>query len=80
MVAVTCEGCRNQGFITAVIEGHDLDGSSPARGAVSDLTAADRARFAATAPIATDDLLDLHLFLDEFDGNFAALFNQPSDN
>src|SRR3954447_10120759 len=70
MVTVVCDRCHNQGFITAVIEGHDLDGSGALRGPISELTPEDRARFAATTPVATDDLLDLHLFLDEFDGNF----------
>lgn len=76
MVTVVCDRCHNQGFITAVIEGHDLDGSAALRGPVSELTPTDRARFATTQPVATDDLLDLHLFLDEFDGNFVALFGK----
>jgi hypothetical protein len=74
MVTVICDRCHNQGFITAVIEGHDLDGPGAQRQPISELTPAERARLANTQPIATDDLLDLHLFLDEFDGDFAALF------
>src|SRR5262245_6995861 len=76
MVTVVCDRCHNQGFITAVVEGHDLDGSGPLRGPVSELTPADRARLANTQPIATDDIPDLPLFLDEFDGNFGALFGK----
>jgi len=65
-----------QGFIPAVMGGHDLEGPGAPREPVSELPPAERARLIHTQPIATDDLLDLHLFLDEFDGNFAALFGK----
>ncbi len=85
MVTVICEGCHNQGFITAVLDGqdggqvHDRGATtSPApterRGRRSDLLPGERARFAGSAPVGTGDLLDLHDFLDDFDGDFAALF------
>lgn len=76
MVTVVCGDCRAQGFITAVIEHHDLAGpaSSPlGRAPASDPTPAEAARPAA-APVSADDLLDLHTFLDDFDGDFTAIF------
>ena len=47
MVTVVCDACQTQGFITAVIEGHGFDGSAPQRRPPSELTHAERARFAA---------------------------------
>ncbi len=37
-------------------------------------------RFADATPIATEDLLDLHLFPDDFDGDFARLFGVGDDS
>lgn len=83
IVTVICEGCRNQGFITAIVEGHDGAGERPAlppgpdrRGRLSEFTPGDQARFAVARPVGLDDLLDLHDFLDDFDGDFAALLRK----
>ena len=80
MVSVVCDGCHHQGFITVVIHGR-----SPARARTTptplpELTPAERVRFASATPVATDDLLDLHLFLEDFDGDFAALFGIGKDS
>lgn len=77
MVTVICAGCRNQGFITAIVEQPE---PAPERrrdrqGRPTDLTPAERDRFAATAPVGVDDLLDLSAFLDDFDGDFRRLLN-----
>jgi hypothetical protein len=37
--------------------------------------AADRARSADMPPISADDILDMHEFLDSFDGDFKDLFS-----
>ena len=87
MVTVVCEGCRNQGFITAIVEQPDSvpeaivererrarPGKRPPR--ATDLTPADRERFADTTPVSVDDLLDLSVFLDDFGGDFTALFGK----
>jgi hypothetical protein len=70
MVTVICERCHTQGFITAVIEGHDLGVQDSDGGPL----AAEQASEAVADPVTTDDLLDIHQFLDEFDGNFVTLF------
>ena len=78
MVSITCDGCQHQGFVTAVIHGR-----SPARmghARLPELTADEDRRFASATPVATDDLLDLHLFLEDFDGDFAALFGVGKDS
>lgn len=74
MVSVVCDGCHHQGFITVVIHGRTLARAKAAPALLPELTPAERARFAGATPVATDDLLDLHLFLEAFDGDFAALF------
>ena len=74
MVTVVCEGCQHQGFITAIIQGRAPESNRAPRVPTPELTPAERARFAVATPVATDDLLDLHLFLEAFDGDFAALF------
>lgn len=79
MVAVACDGCQHRGFIAAVIHGRTPERGKPAQAPHRELTPAERAHFASTPPVATDDLLDLHLFLEEFDGDFAALFGVGKD-
>lgn len=74
MVAVACPQCDTQGVITAVIDGHNLDGTAGTHPA--ELTLAEHRRFAAAPIVAADDLLDLHAFLDDFDGDFATLFDR----
>lgn len=75
MVTVVCARCRTQGFITAVIDGYDLDTADEEQ-AVSDLTAGEQQRFAVTEPVTVDDVLDLHQFLDNFDGDFASILDR----
>lgn len=74
MVTVICAGCHHQGFVTAVIQGRPTPRPKITPPLLPELSPAERARFATATPVATDDLLDLHLFLDEFDGDFASLF------
>lgn len=86
MVTVICEGCRNQGFITAIVEQPERApdrradrSSTPPTGRPklpTDLTPAERDRFAGATPVGVDDLLDLAAFLDDFDGDFRSLLNR----
>jgi hypothetical protein len=43
---------------------------------VTDLTRAEILRFHASSLVGEDDVLDMHCFLREFDGDFAALFGE----
>ncbi len=85
MVTVVCEGCRSQGFITAIVEDpSQLSGETAEarpvgrrrRPQLSDLTPDEAARFAGAAPVDSLDLLDLHEFLADFDGDFKTLFGE----
>ena len=80
MVTVICADCHHQGFVTAVIQGRPSPGTKAVPTPLLELSPAERARFASATPVVTDDLLDLHLFLDEFDGDFAGLFGVGEDN
>ena len=84
MVTVVCEGCRSQGFITAIVEdpgqlSADVSEARPGgrrRRGLSDLTPEEAGRFADVPPVDSLDLLDMHEFLADFDGDFKALFDR----
>ena len=80
MVTVICAECHHQGFVTAVIQGRPTAKNKPTPLSLLELSPAEHARFAIATPVATDDLLDLHLFLDDFDGDFAKLFGVGDDS
>lgn len=64
IVSVRCRLCRNQEVFW--ITPKDVD--------VESIVAAEQARSAGRPVISGDDLLDMHEFLREFDGNFKGLF------
>ncbi len=74
MVAVQCVGCQHQGFITAVVEGHGVEERHAPRASRAEFSTEETARIVPQNPVTVDDLLDLHDFLDEFNGDFAGLF------
>lgn len=65
IVSVRCRVCRNQEVFW--ITPKDFD--------VASLVAAEHAHRADDPPISGDDLLDMHKFLEDFDGNFKQLFS-----
>lgn len=65
IVSVRCRVCRNQEVFW--ITPKDFD--------VESLVAAEHERRAEDPPISGDDILDMHEFLEEFDGNFKQLFS-----
>ena len=69
-LSVFCPACRSQGLVAAVIK----EGQLPHL--ITDLTEADQAKFCELEPVDADDLLDIHAFLREFDGDFAQLFSE----
>ena len=87
MVTVVCEGCHSQGFITAIVEDPEqLSGETAQarpvgrrrRPQLSDLMPDEAARFADAVPVNSLDLLDLHEFLADFDGDFKTLFDRKA--
>ena len=67
-LSVFCPACRSQGLVAAVIEEGELSCS------ITDLNEMEQAKFCNQGPVSADELLDIHLFLEEFDGDFSRLF------
>jgi hypothetical protein len=67
IVSVRCARCRNQQVFWIALK--DDAASAPC-----DPTDAELERFAALPPVSSDDVLDMHEFLRDFDGDFRNLF------
>jgi len=68
VLSVHCSSCGTQGLIAAVVqEGNITD-------VITDLTEAEYERFDGSEVVGVDDVLEMHSFLKEFDGDFASLF------
>ena len=63
--AVYCPSCQVKSLLAAVIK----EGGVPE--VVTELSEEEQARL--STPVCSDDLLDLHLFLRDFDGDFSFL-------
>lgn len=68
IVAVECSHCGTQGLVFAMIK----EGEEPEM--VGELTPHERARLREMGRIDADDVLDVHEFLRDFDGDFVSLF------
>lgn len=86
LIAVTCWHCSAEGLMVArVDESHadstiDLNQAPPARPRIMyDVTYDEWLAFQKRPPISSDDVLDMHLFLRDFDGDFASLFGEETD-
>ena len=69
-LSASCSSCDTQGLIVAVIAN-----GKPAE-VITDLTEADYRKFVNTEPVGVDDVVDMHIFLQNFDGDFTALFSE----
>ncbi len=76
-VAVTCSHCRSQGLVAALIR----DAKSAEMPEVVELSTdvgepeqLQQQQPASSSPVTGDDLLEVHEFLKEFDGDFRTLF------
>ena len=65
-----CSACHAQCLVAAVIK------ESEALEVVTDLTEAELDRFRNAGMLTTDDVLDMHNFLKNFNGDFARLLSQ----
>jgi C4-type Zn-finger protein len=65
----SCPSCHSRALVAATIK----EGQSSE--AVTELTEAELTKFVEASPIGADDILDLHAFLQEFDGDFVELFS-----
>lgn len=70
-VSVRCGYCRKQQLFCLALSDSALEEAG-------DLSAAEEERFAAMSPVSSDDVLDIHEFLVEFNGNFRTLFSRSS--
>ncbi|MFQ6058227.1 MAG: hypothetical protein ACE5MB_05015 [Anaerolineae bacterium] len=68
VMAVDCEHCHTQGLVFAVVQ----EEQGPQ--VVTDLTPREWAKFRDMPPLEADDVLDVHEFLQDFDGDFIRLF------
>ena len=67
-LSVHCLSCKSHGLVAAVIK----EGESSEE--VVELSEVDIEKFSDSAPIDSDDVLDMHTFLKEFSGDFSTLF------
>jgi hypothetical protein len=75
VLAVRCPECQSQSFVAAVVGEHE-DGTTIEAAAI-DLIDEEPAEVSDEYEdvVDVDDVLDMHEFLNEFDGNFLRLFN-----
>ena len=63
-----CSSCHTQSLVVAIIrDDKKLE-------IITDLTEAELDKFSDTRAVGADDVLDVHVFLKDFDGDFACLF------
>ena len=67
---VVCPACHTQALVAAVIKEDRVPK------VITDLTEAELDRFRDVGVLTTNDLLDVHNFLKDFDGDFSRLFGQ----
>ena len=72
-LSVYCTACRSQGLVAVVIK----EGKSPE--VITDLTEEEYAKFGEVDVVAADDVLDIHDFLKEFDGDFSHIFSKEKE-
>lgn len=66
----SCSACDIQCLVAVVIK------EEPAPEVITDLTEAERPGFEKVSMVTADEVLDIHEFLRNFDGDFSQLFNQ----
>ena len=66
-VSAYCPTCSSHSLVAAVIK------EGPLPDFITDLTDDEFDRFSETEEVTADDVLDIHSFLKEFDGDFSSL-------
>jgi len=69
-MSVFCMACRAHYLVAAVVD------EETAGEIVTDLSVAELKKFRDADGLKADEVLDMHNFLKEFDGNFSRLFNR----
>lgn len=73
VLAVQCPECDAQSFVAAVVGEHD-DGTTVEAAAIDLVEEEFPMDDEVADPVTVDDVLDMHEYLNEFDGNFLRLF------
>jgi len=68
---VACSACQAQYLVAAVVKQERRKSVT-----VTDLAGSERVRFRKITPINGNDVLDMHRFLKDFDGDFTSLFTR----
>ena len=67
-LSVFCTACKSQGLVAAVVkEGQVTE-------VPTELTPEEQKKLTSAAPLSSDDLMEMHAFLADFDGDFLSLF------
>ncbi len=71
--SVYCSTCQSQGLVAALIK------NGKTSNVITDLSAFELAKFTKSSKISSDDILEMHSFLKDFDGDFEHAFpkNKP---
>lgn len=83
MLMVTCSECHARNFVAAVIGDGDAEEAQLALRRLGEehvrtsLETDDEAPEIVEDPVTVDDVLDVHSFLEDFDGDFQSLFRKP---
>ncbi len=67
-LSVFCPSCKSQGLVAAVVR------EGKAAEALTELTQEEQKKL--STPLSSDDLIDMHAFLTDFNGNFSSLFGK----
>jgi hypothetical protein len=70
LISVFCDRCRTKGLVAALIR------QSQVAEVITDFTEEEMAKLKDTSPVTADDVLDVHNFLEGFNGDFASLFSK----
>ena len=70
VLSVRCSHCDTQAYVAAVVDSETMDVDEIGTMELADVDDV------VDEPVSVDDVLDLHEFLESFDGDFAGLFNR----
>jgi hypothetical protein len=75
VLAVRCPECDSQAFVAAVV-GEYEDGTTVEATAIDLIDESESETEPESHPVTVDDVLDMHEFLEQFDGDFLHLFSR----
>lgn len=72
LMAMECHECRTLGLVLAVLQKGEV------QPVMTELTPEEKAEFREMPPLDADDVLDVHQFLRDFNGDFVRLFRRQT--